>query len=410
MSTDSLENTKNRMWYVINVLLLGIFAFFVVNIARLYYHYVVHVDGEDSFVSDIPIHIRTALNAEKTGYSLNNLVVRFLFRLTGTELSVAVWLVFLIVATCVVCGVVAWLAFGKPDRRYWPSLLLLGTAPWFIGAIYIPHFYPYHYTGTLAVNSWHNTTLIESRFFAIIALLLFYLVMKRIREESGFFVPWILFVGFLLLTTGFKTNFYISFCPLAGIILIVYLIRLLKNREWKRSLYVFLTGIGILAVLPVLFYQGGTVYSGEGTNAFTISFGTVFMHNAPNAVLKVLLSVLPFAAVFAYSIYKKRVTKEWMFLIGLFCIDLMVLLIFAESGSRMYHGNFGWGRQISMFILNFIALLQYCRYMIEMRRGEHQEVVDTVALTAITVIFFAAIASGILYFYKIAWGGYGYLI
>ncbi len=410
MNTNSLETKKNRIWYVLNVMFLAIFAFFIVNLARLYYHYVFHVEG-DPFESDIPAHIHGALNTETTGYSLNGLVIRFLVRVTGTETSVAVWIVVLIVATCVACGFVAWLAFGKPDRRYYPALLLLGTAPWFVGAIYIPHFYPHHYSGTMAVESWHNTTVIEMMFFAIITLLLFYLVMKRIREESRFFVPWIFFVILLFLTTGFKTSFYMSFCPLAGIILVVYLILSLKRKEWKKSLYILLTGLGILAVLPVLFFQGGTAFSdAEGANQIIVSFGTLWMSNAPNVVLKPLLSLLPFASVFVYSIFKKRVTKEWMFLLGLYCIDFMISLTFMESGSRMEHGNFGWGKHLSLFLLNFVSLIQYFRYMIEMRRGEHQKVGDTVALTVITIILFASIASGILYFYKITWGGFDYLI
>ncbi len=328
-------------------------------------------------------------------------------------MSVAVWIVLLLVGAGLFLTYIAWLFFGKPERKWWPSLLLLGMAPMFMGAIYIPYIYPHHYSGTMAVTSWHNTTVIEMKFFGLITLFLFYWVMKKMKEKKGFYPVWALFVVFLFLTVGFKTNFYISFCPLAGIILLIGFFKSIKEKQWTYTQHYFVTGVSILAVLPVLFYQGSVLFTNDAEvsdtgNQIIISFGTVFLHNTSNVALKIILSLLPFISVLIYSVYKKRITKEWLFLIVLFCIDVLIQLIFAESGSRMYHGNFGWGRHLSLYILNFVSLIQYCQYMREWKSGVKQNAIDKTALICCTLILLASIISGCLYFYKITWGGMSY--
>ena len=215
----------------------------------------------------------------------------------------------------------------------------------------------------------------------------------------------------LFITVGFKTNFYISFCPVAGIVLIIYFVKSIIKHNRTVIIQTLMTGISILAVIPVLYYQSGILFdSGEDANHIIISVGTVWLHNAPNVVLKPLLSILPFVSVLIYSIYKKNVSKEYMFLLTLWIVDVAVYIIFAESGSRMYHGNFGWGKSFSMFCLNACSAILYCKYVknaIKDKDGEKRKL-DRFLLVVIGIILLASIVSGIAFFYDLTWGGGNY--
>ncbi len=403
-----ITDKKKHLTVIINVFIVLLLIIIAANIFELYYFYIFDSAGH---VSDIPDHIDTAMNTGRSHYSLNSIVLRTLINTFNSEFPVVIWLFILTIATGLLNAYIAYLFFEKPGKKYFPTLLLLGMLPFFMGAIYIPVLYEHHYSGTMAATVWHNTTLIEMRFFGILAVLFFWKLMKKIKDQDKFWRDWLFFVIFLFLTVGFKTNFYISFCPVAGIILIVYFISAIKKHDKRTVIRSFVTGASILAVLPVLYFQSTQLFSGgeEPGNHIIVSLGTVYLHSAPNAILKIFLSVLPFAVVFLYALYKKSISKEWLFMFGMLCIDIFVYLVFSESGSRMFHGNFGWGYKFSLYLINFMALLNYLKFVKEGRK-EGTKNKDKIFLMLIGLILIASIVSGVVYFYKITWGGMSYRI
>lgn len=234
-----------------------------------------------------------------------------------------------------------------PERNRWiPIVLPLGimlSAPVFLLALSDQRFY----LGYLGINSYHNPTIFSLKPYAIITLFISAFALER--KKISTFQAIICFLA-VLFSTLVKPSFIICLLPAIGIFFIWNIMR--RNAfDWKVILFcIFLPSIFVLAYEYLSTYTGGDV----GIKLIPL----VVMKNSSDFLLiKFLLSIwFPLAVLITY--WKKAaeyfpLKLSWL----VFFFGASYSYLLAESGWRIFHGNFTWSGEICMFVLFAVSTL-----------------------------------------------------
>ena len=359
-----MSKYKQRAVYMVSALLL--FVLFV----WVYRTQIVYGFG------DIPLHLKSAL-ARTGGYSLNTLVFYYLSQYTLPDnMGIAVFLSLVSTATIFVgYRLLVFMNRNTEIKVKNGTLWLIACLVPFFGSLYIPGLYPYFYENTISPIVWHNATVIEMKLFGLISLLFFFKMYYDAKTVS--WKDWTWFTVSLLLCNAFKPNYMIGFVPVAGVWLLMILIK--SKGNFKK---VMMIGMGMVVSVVPLFYQWMELYGENGSNS---GGGIAFVPGGRlvqtgNPFFKVIcgLSFVMAMMVFGYRWIdkedKSKLSGAFWFMNGMTVVNFLIYCFLMEK-TNTDAGNLAWGLK---GILYFVYLMDLYILVRAYKEQKKQAIVMTV--------------------------------
>jgi len=291
----------------------------------------------DYIRSDMPDHIRLALG--HNDYGLASVFVRALWAAFG-EARGQTALSLLLAANQLFGLFTVWLLlrrmFPALDGRfaYLAALLAHLCGPWILPG------QTGMYLGVFNGNLYHNMTLLFSRSFVPLDLLLFFRLWDARREKLSA-RAWIAFLLCLLVTTLFKPSFLGAFAPAVFCLLVADFIKT-RARGVKNE---FLIGLAFIPSLAALLWASSVLYAEDfaGTSSGAALRSLTLPLIFSLAVMYLRGALLP---LWSFSLQgpKEKAQREHL---GIFAFVLAAAILEAvlltETGYRANDGNFLWG-------------------------------------------------------------------
>ncbi len=199
------------------------------------------------------------------------------------------------------------------------------------------------YLGYLGITSYHNPTILVLKPLALIQFIIAY----RSFQSNSPLSKWEIGLGFIVSVLGayVKPNFAICILPA---------ISAYTAYRMLRKQYVNLKGVFFGVVFPVtlmlawqflLTYQ----FNDEGGIAFMplVVMSSYSKFLGVKFILSILFPLLVSAVYWRDLAQDSRMVLAWI----AFLLGAAYTYLLAETGSRIYHGNFGWSGEIALFIL-----------------------------------------------------------
>ena len=367
-----------------------IFCTMVLSLAVLMLSYpLFRVEASDIHLSDILLHIQAMQTsmAEENWFSYTILYPLIYICTQGSlktedlvNATVYLLTIFVVVKTLVTLFVLY-----DDGLSYFNSFIITLLI---IFAVPIVNLWTPIYLGQISPTIWHNPTAILNIPFVI---LLFYFSIKFLKSllMKDFFPVMIL----MLLVVITKPNYFLAYMPVFLIALCYQLFRRQPHEGIGDRIAILV--IAFLPVIILLFYEYMNVYGGDKESSIIIAPLLVWRIWSANIPLSILVSVaFPLSVTVLYFREIKKDSKVVMAW-AVFLVALLQAALFAETGTRMHHGNFCWGAEISLYIL-FLACGGYL-----MKQPKNRKRFYTM------VILLLHFMSGLLYYYKII-NGFGY--
>lgn len=224
---------------------------------------------------------------------------------------------------------------------------------------------PNFYFGYANVNVYHNPTIVALRPMSLIAFYLAaVLVIHDPARRDWVWKYAISLVIAICCSALAKPNFVMCFLPA---ILTWCVVSMIASRltpsfpgHWKRGLGVLFLA-GAPAVLTLIF-QLTRYDSGDHGNSFAFRPFALGEDSFGLAVLKFLLSLaFPLAVT---GLFWNRARKDFCLMLAwlTFAWGFFIATMFIETGSRKWHGNFGWCAQIATFLLFVESMAFFLRH------------------------------------------------
>jgi hypothetical protein len=301
---------------------------------------------------DYTDHLRFAENFMWPAHFFYHLLLTY-FRFFCDDWLLAQFL--LLIANYAIMGfsIYAFLVLGTVEHVSRPIVAILAMVMCFVYAIPALYFIDGHmYNGYIALSVYHNPTILLVK---PIAVLHFIWLDSWLKNQNNSFA--FIFSGAVLLAFSAiaKPSYVVVLLPAATILMIVYRFPL---RRFILS--IFLPATLILVVMVAATYGGN---SGFVVAPFkVISHSTMLWTVYPKLVLSILFP-LSLLVMFGRELLTDRlVTLAWL----MFSIGTGYGWILAESGERMFHGNWLWSGQIAAFLL-FISSTRFLIRLIPRR-------------------------------------------
>ncbi|MFC2085343.1 hypothetical protein ACFLS9_09815 [Bacteroidota bacterium] len=200
-----------------------------------------------------------------------------------------------------------------------------------------------YFLGQIPPNVWHNSTTIFLMPFALILFWLSYLQLLKPKKSRVFLI-----LLFCALNVFIKPSFFFVFS-------IAYPLLLFKNFRLKKNFWVniipVIIGFFLLLTVYFLIYKLNHVSANPRESGVTISLFTVWSHRTPYIHLSLLASLI-FPLVYI-MVYPREIRKNLLLQYSTlgYLIAIIIKSVFSETGSRQFHGNFGWQCVIASYIL-----------------------------------------------------------
>jgi len=207
-------------------------------------------------------------------------------------------------------------------------------------------------------NVWHNSTTI---FLMPFALLLFYFSAQHLRTGSR---SWLLAAGALaVLNVAAKPSFVL---PLVVVFPIAALIRFRGSREmWEAwGLTAFMAALLVGQYLYIYETDSGAKLQEAAGLVTTVPSHVridpfnVWSHYSPSIPLSFLASfAFPLVALGAYGrrLLEYDLARYALALLG---VSLAIFILFTETGSREFDGNFGWQVIVASYVAFLVILVR----------------------------------------------------
>lgn len=352
--------------YVMNKLLRKLNIYEVVLfvwtfVASYYVTYKMTVaDGTVYYVSDYPAHIQSALSG--TGYSLMEVIMKYLFMLTSDTKLIVFFISSLIALTGFAIRNLLELCLSKDTYRDVKSEIIITIAYSFIflSSIYLPNRSPFYilrdgYNVPISLENthvisfmtqpWHNSTYMAMRLFGIMAIIYWIKIWNsdsNIKNYVGLFLS-------LTFANLFKPNFIIAFAPTVFVYAILDLLINKKLNAIKK--YLALAVLFIVSMLPLLF-QYKVLYSSDDSSGISFTLKKVSELFKAGYLGWELLGTFTFPLIVAVIVLVNR-KQDWI--LGLAWIFELITLIqslfMVETGTRLIHGNFTWNLYLASLAL-----------------------------------------------------------
>lgn len=267
------------------------------------------------------------------------------------------------------------------------SLLLVSHIP-------VLYFVDQHmYKGYIAPVVYHNATMATLKPFS---LLLFLASLKIFQKNENNVSS--IFICFLLvfLCSFSKPSFTIIILPS---ILFLALIWLLLKKPLNWSILIF--GIVVPSIL-ILAFQFFLTYTGTKAGGLQFKPFAVMLHHSGYLLPKFLLSIaFPLSVLIIY--YRTFFNTALMPLAWLIAIfGFVFTYLFAESGPRFAHGNFGWSGQIGLFIIFFASVVFLIKSTAADCFLKWKSLLANKRLCICLTVYFIHFCSGLIWWYSTA--------
>lgn len=248
-----------------------------------------------------------------------------------------------------------------------------------IGPLCFPPYNQLIYLGQGSPNIWHNITLWMVKPLALLALLS---TLKAIAENSA---KYYFFGAVATLTSLFaKPNFVIVFLPA------LFTLLLYRKYFTKPALYFF----AITAILStlILLYQFLNTFNND--SKVVVDFLAVWSSRSQNIPVSIFLA-LAFPIMFALSQSRKKMNNALLLSWYMTGFGIILFVLFAETGERFRHGNFGWSYMISMSLLYLFSILEFFKEI---------DTMHTFKRVTLSLLLLSQSVIGLYYFIKIVIG------
>lgn len=205
------------------------------------------------------------------------------------------------------------------------------------------------YFGYIGLANYHNPTV---QLLKPWALLLFLLVSNAFVDAKN--SPWktIAAASLTLFTTWIKPNYTLALLP-AIFLLGIWFYARKRPIHWRLLLFgCILPGAGSLATQMAIAY----LIPEADPSGFILAPFQVEAAFSDHLLLKFLLSILFPLVVWCATDRQTRSNPVLQLAWIVFFISAAQLYLVAESGDRLYHGNFRWGAQTALLILFAVSI------------------------------------------------------
>lgn len=367
-------------------IIIGVLGLFI----KLFYYQAISFDGR--YQSDLPLHIELALSGE--GYSILYYIISIIYRIFNDVFYIAVFEAIMVVATWLLAtGVLC--HFLETQKYIRCSGIALGLT--IMTGIYVPCIYETFYKAQLITQPYHNITYLGMRLTSLGVMILFvkmydnYLDKIRLKE-------WCLLTLLLVISTSIKPSFFYGF----AFTLFLFLVSDLVKHRFDKKVFrqIFFIGSTVLPSLLVLFVQAqilyGTNIDGQSTGIALI-WGKSFIASGLFKTVLKLLCGLSFPCLVSW-VNRHKMDKNEKFIIIMFIIQLLVCILFTETGERANHGNFYWGLFNAAYLWFFSSIICFVK---NIESKQTKRIYHGIGL----VLLGAHLLSSVVYFIHIYRGG-----
>ena len=248
--------------------------------------------------------------------------------------------------------------------------------------------------GYLPLNVWHNSTVI---FLMPLAVILFFLSWDFVADAKANVPSVSRLIGILMLSSLsalVKPSYWMVFA-------VAFPLYVLLELGFGRVLALASTMVAVSSVPIALVYRFvfGNDRSGVEIAPFLVWFH--FTGGALNTFLAILASLaFPIGIVSCYGREPLRESPVGYAWIGTI-VGIVIFALFAETGVRRFHGNFGW----QSVACSFILFLCSTAFLLRKIKVEGRWKIGEKMLTALLVLH---LSFGILIITKIEWTGTPY--
>ncbi len=386
--------TKKNVVYTIALALTSVvlfLLFFHIFSGQIY-------DQNGLYDSDIHTHIKFSLNG--SGYSLLYRIMGVLHRLAGSPFPIAVMEALMVVGTWLLSA--KWLKDMYASHSYafyaFVSLPTLGLT-----GMYLSSVYECFYKQQLVTQPYHNITYIGMRFFAVPVMILFYKVFEQYLESVRW-KQWVCLAIMLVVSTAVKPSFFYGFALALLVMLIVDFIR--TKCQLKPFTKMVIMGLVVIPSLCVMALQAVVLFDKPagtpGGSGIALIWGARFVKKGFLKTTLKLICGLAFPCLVAFF-NRDRLKKTEIFTYLMYVVQLLICILFSETGKRAYHGNFYWGLYGAAF---FVFLITFARFADNVR---HYRQYNKIYILFSGLLCATHLVSSASYFWAIFNGSHYYL-
>lgn len=202
-----------------------------------------------------------------------------------------------------------------------------------------------YYLGQLSPNVWHNSTLIFMMPFALLLFWKSWVQLQQPSRSNALLITLLLIIN-LLIKPSYVMVFIVVF-PLFSLMKFG-----LQRTFFQNLIPVLLAAAFLLAEYYLIFeWNSNTVYDRGDSSTIQISPFLVWKKFSNNIPLSIGLSIL-FPATFltAYR-NSQKFSGLLLYAMANYIIAVSIFIVFAESGERLFHGNFSWQNIACAYLL-----------------------------------------------------------
>lgn len=307
----------------------------------------------DLYISD------TIVYAQHIGDVNNSRMVGWLFAklhaINGEYYEIALFMSLVVVATIVACYFLIDYLLRREgvNLQRW-KVQMMSFIALFSSAIYLPGIYEHFYSGTWSKYSWQSPTQQSMILFAVISLLLLLKLYDHYLDKITV-GQWLGLTVMLLLTTWAKPSFLMVLAPTMIIVFIADLIRRNEYPFLQRLKNIIILGCSFIPAGLFMLLLNSQEFAGDENEAgVAINLG-YFLEKIDHPALMIFLSLAFTIVVFAFNL-KKFKERTYQIFGGMLLFGVAQYTILVETGSRINHGNFSWGREVGEFMIFMAAL------------------------------------------------------
>lgn len=397
-------NKLNFIYYGILIFLTGIFIF-------LAYRQSVKYQGK--YISDYYYYIK-----QDDGFFINraiSTIFKFLKSPSGSTIGIAIFM------GCVITGVIVSTAylikyisnlylfekehtllehkncFVSEEHK---GMVQIGSiVALFSTAIYVPVFYEHFYMRTFSKWAWHSPTQQLMVLASIVSFLAFLKVYENYKNTINI-KYWLIFMVATFVSAWAKPSYILVFAPT----LLLFLIKDLFEKSEETFVYklrscIFM-GVPVLPaglyVIYVNFMEFNNPEETGNTSKVIIELG-YFLRKSPHPLIMIFLSILfPLIVYF----FNREVLKDrkHQIILTMFAVGVLEYVTFIESGKKANHGNFGWGRSVTLFITFASAIALFISNVLDKNFMQENHVLKKWYFLGAGCALAAHFISGIIYF------------
>lgn len=215
-----------------------------------------------------------------------------------------------------------------------------------------------YYSGYIHFNIWHNPTYIAVKPFAVLLLILLKKCFDMYEEKKKLPAKLLISISVVMLISLLAKPSLIQIL-FPGFLIYFVLDIVLSKKHGSHFMLGVKLFVCCLPALAFIIYMIMFFFTGETDNGIAIQPFLVWKCFT-NSILLVALSSFAFPAFVVASNIKNLRSIDKL-VISVFSAGLLEYVLLAETGSRRFHGNFGWGLSLAYMMLWIVSVILFVK-------------------------------------------------